>query len=138
MIIRPLTDLLAKGGARSGAYSSTTLPVIAGHSIAINLPAVLIVAAVTIVLVHGIRESAHTNTTIVIIKICRRCVRHCVWRIYGEPDELASVYAAWFPWPNERRGDCVLRVHRLRRRFDDRGRNAQSASVTCRSGSSPV
>src|SRR5213596_3797489 len=63
------TDLLAKGGAALEAYSSTSLPVIAGHSIAFNLPALLIVAAVTVILVYGIRESARTNTTIVIIKV---------------------------------------------------------------------
>ena len=34
-----------------------------------NLPAFFIVAAVTIFLVYGIRESAKTNTTIVIIKV---------------------------------------------------------------------
>ena len=49
-------------------YSSSTLPVIAGHSIAFNLPAILIVAAVTSLLVYGIRESAGANTMIVIIK----------------------------------------------------------------------
>src|SRR5947199_1866437 len=63
------TDLLAKGGAALEAYSSTALPIIAGHSIAFNLPALLIVAAVTVILVYGIRESAHTNTAIVIIKV---------------------------------------------------------------------
>src|SRR6187549_597761 len=63
------TDLLAKGGAALEAFSSTNLPVIAGHSIAFNLPALLIVAAVTVILVYGIRESAHTNTAIVIIKL---------------------------------------------------------------------
>src|ERR1051326_6078037 len=63
------TDLVAKGGAALEAYSSSTLPVIAGHSIAFNLPALVIVAAVTVILVYGIRESAHTNTTIVIIKV---------------------------------------------------------------------
>src|SRR5262245_51971943 len=62
------TDLIAKGGAALEAYSSSTLPVVAGHSIAFNLPALLIVASVTVVLVYGIRESAYTNTTIVIIK----------------------------------------------------------------------
>jgi len=62
------TDLLVKGGAPLELYSSTALPAVAGHSIAINLPALLIVAAVTVLLVYGIRESAHTNTTIVIIK----------------------------------------------------------------------
>jgi len=61
-------ETIAKGGDTVAKFSSTTLPVIAGHSIAINLPAVLIVAAVTVLLVYGIRESAHTNTTIVIIK----------------------------------------------------------------------
>jgi APA family basic amino acid/polyamine antiporter len=49
-------------------YSSSILPVIGGHSIAFNLPAIVIVAAVTALLVYGIRESAGANTTIVIIK----------------------------------------------------------------------
>src|SRR5881398_1216626 len=63
------TDLLAKGGAALEDFSSTTMPVIAGHPIAINLPALLIVAGVTALLVYGIRESARANTAIVIIKV---------------------------------------------------------------------
>src|SRR5881392_1202357 len=63
------TNLLAQGGAALEGYSSTALPVIAGHSITFNLPALLIVAGVTALLVYGIRESARTNTTIVIIKV---------------------------------------------------------------------
>src|SRR6202795_9545 len=66
---RTATDLLAKGGDALAPFSSTTLPVIAGHTIAINLPALLIVAAVTVLLIYGIRESAKTNTVIVIIKV---------------------------------------------------------------------
>jgi APA family basic amino acid/polyamine antiporter len=62
------TTLLAAGGEPLNNFSSTTLPMIAGHSIALNLPAILIVAAVTSILVYGIRESAGANTTIVIIK----------------------------------------------------------------------
>jgi APA family basic amino acid/polyamine antiporter len=62
-------DVIAKGGEALQDFSSTTLPTIAGHGIAINLPAFLIVAAVTTLLVYGIRESARTNTTIVIIKV---------------------------------------------------------------------
>lgn len=42
---------------------------IAGHPIALNLPAFLIVAAVTVLLVYGIRESAKTNTWIVVTKV---------------------------------------------------------------------
>jgi len=60
--------LIAASGAPLDSYSSSALPVVAGHSIAFNLPALLIVAAVTVLLVYGIRESARTNTTIVIIK----------------------------------------------------------------------
>jgi APA family basic amino acid/polyamine antiporter len=66
---RTAGDVLAKGGETLQDFSSTTLPVIAGHPIAINLPAFLIVAAVTILLIYGIRESAKTNTWIVITKV---------------------------------------------------------------------
>ena len=62
-------DMIAKGGDTLQNYSSSVLPVIAGHPIALNLPAFLIVVLVTVLLVYGIRESARTNTTIVIIKV---------------------------------------------------------------------
>jgi len=61
--------ILAKGGEALQGFSSTTLPTIAGHPFALNLPAALIVAAVTVLLIYGIRESARANTTIVIIKV---------------------------------------------------------------------
>jgi APA family basic amino acid/polyamine antiporter len=63
------TGIIASGGDALTNYSSTTLPVIAGQPIALNLPALLIVAAVTVLLIYGIRESARTNNTIVIIKV---------------------------------------------------------------------
>ena len=63
------SGIIAQGGDTLANYSSTTLPTIAGHAIALNLPALLIVAAVTVLLIYGIRESARANTTIVIIKI---------------------------------------------------------------------
>ena len=61
--------LIKQGGDALTNYSSTTLPAIGGHTIAINLPALLIVAAVTVLLVYGIRESAKTNTAIVVTKV---------------------------------------------------------------------
>ena len=61
--------VIAKGGAALADFSSTTLPVIAGHPFAMNLPAFIIVALVTVLLVYGIRESAHANTAIVIVKV---------------------------------------------------------------------
>jgi APA family basic amino acid/polyamine antiporter len=63
------SGILEKGGDALKDYSSTTLPMFAGHHVAFNLPAMLIVAGVTTLLVYGIRESARTNTTIVIIKV---------------------------------------------------------------------
>src|ERR1700726_1716550 len=59
---------ISSNSADLANYSSSTLPVIAGHSIAFNLPSILIVAAVTMLLVYGIRESAGANTIIVIVK----------------------------------------------------------------------
>src|SRR6476620_3082640 len=61
--------IIDQGGDALANYSSTTLPVIAGHAIAVNLPALLIVAAVTWLLIYGIRESARTNNVIVITKV---------------------------------------------------------------------
>ena len=66
---RTASDLVAKGGDALNDYSSTTLPVIAGHQIAFDLPALLIVAAVTALLIYGIRESARANTAIVVTKV---------------------------------------------------------------------
>jgi APA family basic amino acid/polyamine antiporter len=66
---RTAVDLVAKGGDTLRNFSSTTIPVIAGHSFAINLPAAVIVAGVTMLLIYGIRESAKTNTIIVVMKV---------------------------------------------------------------------
>jgi APA family basic amino acid/polyamine antiporter len=63
------SNLIANGGDTLQNFSSTTLPVIAGHSIAFNLPAFIIVVLVTILLVYGIRESARANTAIVVLKV---------------------------------------------------------------------
>src|SRR6202022_4639221 len=51
---RTANDVVAKGGDALQDFSSITLPVIAGHPLAINLPAFVIVAAVTVLLVYGI------------------------------------------------------------------------------------
>src|SRR2546421_7049930 len=66
---RTASELITKGGDTLKDFSSATLPVVAGHPISLNLPALVIVAAVTVLLIYGIRESAKTNTTIVVIKV---------------------------------------------------------------------
>src|SRR5690349_3192764 len=63
------TNLITTKSEALQNFSSTTLPVVFGHSIAFNLPALLIVILVTILLVYGIRESARTNTVIVVLKV---------------------------------------------------------------------
>jgi APA family basic amino acid/polyamine antiporter len=50
-------------------YSDTSLPVIMGHSFAINLPAFLIIWVITGILVKGIKEAASTNTLMVVLKL---------------------------------------------------------------------
>jgi APA family basic amino acid/polyamine antiporter len=63
------TTLISSNSPALANFSSTTLPEIAGHTIAFNLPALVIVLAVTVILVYGIRESARTNTAIVVLKV---------------------------------------------------------------------
>ena len=60
---------VTQGGEASQDYSTLTLPHVFGHALALDLPALLIVAGVTVLLIYGIRESATTNTTIVLIKV---------------------------------------------------------------------
>ena len=61
--------IVDQGGEALSNFSSATIPTIAGYPIALNLPALLVVAAVTALLIYGIRESAKTNTWIVITKV---------------------------------------------------------------------
>jgi len=59
----------AGAAVREAASAWTTAPEIFGIHVIFNLPAVLIVAFITWVLVRGIRESAWANTAMVILKL---------------------------------------------------------------------
>ena len=120
--------VIAKGGAALNDYSSTVLPVVAGYQIAFDLPAFLIVAAVTVLLIFGIRESATANTTIVIIKLAVVVFVIAFGSFMVNPDKLASVHAERFWRRDGRSGDCVLRLHRLRRDLDHGGGDEKSAT----------
>jgi basic amino acid/polyamine antiporter, APA family len=61
--------VLERGGDAALNYSSTTLPTIGGQSIAINLPAALIVFILTVLLVYGIKESTRANSLMVVVKV---------------------------------------------------------------------
>jgi len=60
--------VLKQGGDALAAYSTTSLPVVHGHQVALNLPAFTIVVLLTWLLVRGISESASLNTAMVILK----------------------------------------------------------------------
>jgi basic amino acid/polyamine antiporter, APA family len=62
---KPVTDQLAAGLSAAG-LSIDALPHLTGI---INLPAMFIVAAITVLLVGGIRESANFNNVMVMIKV---------------------------------------------------------------------
>ena len=61
--------LLAVARAGCGSRDAFARPVQRRRAPALNLPSVLIMALVTIILVLGIRESARTNATLVVIKL---------------------------------------------------------------------
>ncbi|HEY3132100.1 MAG TPA: amino acid permease [Acidobacteriota bacterium] len=61
---------LAEGGSSLQMFSSSTLPVVFGHHLAFNIPAFIIVALLTALLIYGIKESATANTVAVAVKVC--------------------------------------------------------------------
>lgn len=62
-------ELARSSGSSNTMFSTTTLPVVFGAPIALNLPALLIVALITFVLAIGVGESAFCNGIAVAIKI---------------------------------------------------------------------
>jgi basic amino acid/polyamine antiporter, APA family len=60
---------LAPGDPIRHLYSSMDLPSVMGHPLALNVPALAIVALITGLLVIGIQESARVNVVIVFVKL---------------------------------------------------------------------
>lgn len=89
------TSALAKLGhmtdTQAAMYSNLQLPTIMGHTVAFNFPALIVVAAVTFLLVRGIRESAMANTMMVIVKIAVVLFFIGVGSFYVKPDN-------WIPF----------------------------------------
>jgi APA family basic amino acid/polyamine antiporter len=66
-----MTSLIASPSAEMTARAHQVLsaPMIFGHEIGINLPALLIALIITTILAIGIKESAKFNSTIVVVKV---------------------------------------------------------------------
>jgi len=78
------TALLSNDPAVHGLLQSA--PHIAGIPILVNVPAFLIVAAITWLLLRGVRESARANNIMVVIKLCALALFIIVglWHIHPE------------------------------------------------------
>jgi APA family basic amino acid/polyamine antiporter len=63
LIAAPSADMVTR------AHAVLNAPVLFGHEIGINLPALLIALVITTVLAIGIKESAKFNSTIVVVKV---------------------------------------------------------------------
>ena len=92
----------------------------------------------------GIRQSANTNTVLVMIKIVVLIVFVALGAAYVRRENLTPFMPpntgefGHFGWSGILRGagGDVLRLHRLRRRLDRRAGGARTRSATCRSASS--
>ena len=122
------TEVVQKGGDALQDFSSTALPSIFGHPFALNIPAFLIVAAVTVLLIYGIRESARDQHDHRHRQSRGRCFLHFLRCIHGQSDPLGAVHAEWFWWSDEWRRHRLLCFHRIRCGLNDRGRNSESAT----------
>jgi APA family basic amino acid/polyamine antiporter len=101
-----IADAVAKGvdpstigaAALQSASALSTAPHVLGVPIVINLPAFLIVAFITVVLVKGVSESAWTNTAMVFLKLVIIAFFLATGAFYIKPEN-------WHPFaPNGFRG----------------------------------
>lgn len=72
-------------------YSDTTLPTFLGNPIALNIPALIAVLALTLLLVVGIKESSAANKFMVIVKVAVVLFFLGVGAVYVKPDN-------WIPF----------------------------------------
>ena len=123
------TALLSADPAVHGLLE--TAPRLAGIPILLNVPAALIVLAITALLYIGVRESARANAVMVVVKLARpRAVRDAR-RDAHRSRQLPAVCAERLDGDSPGRRHRVLRLHRLRCDLDggrgDEGSAAQHA-----------
>ena len=94
----------------------------------INLPAVIIVLLIMILLVVGVRESARFNAVMVAIKLVAVLFFLAAGVTYVEPANWQPFAPYGWPGIMAAAGGRVLRLHRLRRGLDDRGRSEEPAA----------
>ena len=113
---------------------SITLP--PGDGGDVNMPAAFLVLAVAGVLIAGIRESARSNTVMVITKLAVLLFFIVVALTAFNGDHFSRLRAQRLQRDRVGRGAYLLRLHRLRRRVARPARRRSSPAATCRSRSS--
>ena len=113
------TALLSSDPAIQGLLDSA--PHLLGIPILINVPAFAIVMLITWLLLRGARESSTANNVMVVVKLAVLALFIVAGAHAHQRRQLHAVRAERLHRHSSRRGDRLLRVHRLRRDFD-RGR----------------
>ncbi len=90
-----------------------------------NLPAVLVVLAITALLVRGTQESARANLVMVVVKLAALAFFIVVALSAFSTRELHAVRSGRCQRRRQRGRDHLLRLHRLRRRVDRQRGGAQ-------------
>jgi len=119
---------VSQGGEAAQYYSPLSLPHILGYPIALDLPALLIVAAVTVLLIYGIRESATTNTTIVLIKVAVVVFVIAFGAFMVHPTNWRPFAPSGFGGIMSGAAIVFFCLHRFRCRLHHRGGNQESAT----------
>ncbi len=121
-----LRELLQRAHELLGA------PHLFGMEIGFNLPAFIIALLITAILVVGIKESARFNATIVAIKVAVVLFVIALGITYVNSCQLGyrtgTLRALRFLGNRRRSGLHILRLHRVRRRFDHGAGSQESAA----------
>ena len=110
------TALLSSDPAVHGLLQ--TAPRIAGIPILLNIPAALIVLAITWLLYIGVRESARANNVMVVVKLLVLAFFVVLGAMHIDPANYKPFAPNGWARHPPGRGDRVLRLHRLRRDLD--------------------
>ncbi len=103
-------------GKTAGLLDSA--PHVLGVPVVFNALAIFIVAAITVVLVWGVKESARFNAVMVGLKLRRPGLLRPRQHALRQGGELASLRPQRLRRHRRRGGHHLLRLHRLRRRLD--------------------
>ncbi len=129
----PSADILAR------AHALLAAPQIFGVEIGFNLPAFLIALLITAILVIGIKESARFNAGIVVMKVSVVLFVLALGSQFVNTENWGNSWSTFAPYGFSGIGAAaglhILRLHRVRRRFDH---GAGSQEPAARSAHRPL